>query len=522
MAAVGSDQYCRDEGSVDLSQDFSHSPASSGLSSYMSTSTTTSSSSALALEAMETVPFPSNAKIVQVGDIIAKLVPNRGVGLLATSDIPADTPILIERPILSWTRGAYNARKLASRLIRMKDFRGLTSTLFPKTLNDLPEARKQQYSEPYLTSILEMAGQGSAGSAASLGTSPPPPSSVSSFSLRKSVSEEQDAPTIWDALRIHFCLDCNSFPSGVMLALSYCNHSCDPNSRVTEYPDEEGEGDACDDDAMEVKVVYHLTTVRDIRRGEEITISYVDFIASLDLAEDRRRYLEEHYLFACDCVMCEYPLNEGFCCIASTNPKEQAQDSTPSTSATKERSTAVNTPTTPIIAQNPPPPTTTPTDPIRCPGEINPRSGRCGTCHHEITPKELDKLTARADKVILKARRLVVEGNEVLEAMDVDAAADEMAQISIGTSSLVGGRAKGLGDRVAEIEEVRKKGVGILHPNHIAFMAMDACVDKLRVAIKEDGGRVGGDSRDASGLTPRGKGRVKDKKKKRISFVTPN
>lgn len=73
--------------------------------------------------------------------------------------------------------------------------------------------------------------------------------------------------------------------------MGFANHDCDPNAQPN--IDEEG------------YVVF--TSFREIKEGEEITISYVDSGMPL---EERRAVLKEHYGFDCDCERCHAQMNK--------------------------------------------------------------------------------------------------------------------------------------------------------------------------------------------------------------------
>lgn len=76
--------------------------------------------------------------------------------------------------------------------------------------------------------------------------------------------------------------DC--FGREVYLRISYVNHSCDPNARVTG-----GKGTA------------GVVAERLIRKGEEINISYFDSNVPVST---RQKYLRKHYRFSCACSRC--------------------------------------------------------------------------------------------------------------------------------------------------------------------------------------------------------------------------
>eukprot|EP01061_Rhynchopus_euleeides_P016093 TRINITY_DN27286_c0_g1_i1.p1 TRINITY_DN27286_c0_g1~~TRINITY_DN27286_c0_g1_i1.p1 ORF type:complete len:453 (+),score=192.50 TRINITY_DN27286_c0_g1_i1:185-1360(+) len=74
---------------------------------------------------------------------------------------------------------------------------------------------------------------------------------------------------------------------GVYRICSCFNHSCDPNIQVS----------YCDDN--DESLVVHA--LRDIRKGEELCISYIDEDAEYSV---RQEQLLDHYLFKCTCVKC--------------------------------------------------------------------------------------------------------------------------------------------------------------------------------------------------------------------------
>ncbi|XP_072120911.1 histone-lysine N-methyltransferase SMYD3 isoform X2 [Mobula birostris] len=88
---------------------------------------------------------------------------------------------------------------------------------------------------------------------------------------------------------------CNSFTvsdgemqeAGVGLypSMSLLNHSCDPNCVMV----------------FEGKLL-RLRAIQDIRQDEELTISYIDVMAT---SQERRRLTERQYCFTCDCRLCE-------------------------------------------------------------------------------------------------------------------------------------------------------------------------------------------------------------------------
>jgi SET domain-containing protein len=85
-----------------------------------------------------------------------------------------------------------------------------------------------------------------------------------------------------------------SIGNGIFLIHSCLNHSCKPNAEVV--------GGLADTNDTQIKVV----ALRNIKKGEEITISYIEQPNKKDVAE-RRKELKGTYLFQCNCEKC---LNE--------------------------------------------------------------------------------------------------------------------------------------------------------------------------------------------------------------------
>ncbi|KAJ3115501.1 hypothetical protein HDU96_000535 [Phlyctochytrium bullatum] len=165
------------------------------------------------------------------------------------------------------------------------------------------------------------------------------------------------------------------------------------DSLVTEVPIDDEELEVPKGNDWNATIAYTLSSLRKIDPEEEITISYIDFLESLDLAEDRCRHLQEHYMFWCSCRMCSEPLREGFRCdYVETN-------------AVKPKARG-------------------------CPGELNPRTGICGGCGRVLDAKELQRLTSRGDKLVLRARRLIHDAS-TLEEQKMLEIQEDMLKLSV-------------------------------------------------------------------------------------------
>ncbi|XP_030854014.1 histone-lysine N-methyltransferase SMYD3-like [Strongylocentrotus purpuratus] len=83
--------------------------------------------------------------------------------------------------------------------------------------------------------------------------------------------------------------DLNGIAFAIYLRASMANHSCDYNCIVV-----------FDERKLQ------LRTIKDVKDGEECTISYVDVI---NPAKERQAKLEEEYHFTCKCVKCVEEIN---------------------------------------------------------------------------------------------------------------------------------------------------------------------------------------------------------------------
>lgn len=87
-------------------------------------------------------------------------------------------------------------------------------------------------------------------------------------------------------------MDCTDGSKGVFLVGSRLNHSCDANL-VRTWVAEEGK--------------EYFVTVREVKEGEELTMSYVN---SYESRAERRSKLMKDYDFDCHCPLCSFPSSE--------------------------------------------------------------------------------------------------------------------------------------------------------------------------------------------------------------------
>ena len=87
----------------------------------------------------------------------------------------------------------------------------------------------------------------------------------------------------------------NNEGSGLYLKQSKINHSCNPNAEIR-FPFSNN--------------VLQVVALRNIPAEEEICISYLDECQLNRSRHSRQKYLEENYLFACECVKCEEEIHQ--------------------------------------------------------------------------------------------------------------------------------------------------------------------------------------------------------------------
>lgn len=87
----------------------------------------------------------------------------------------------------------------------------------------------------------------------------------------------------------------NNEGSGLYVMQSKINHSCAPNAEVT-FP--------YGNHTLEIKAL------QDISVGEEICISYLDECQLERSRHTRQKYLEENYIFLCECEKCNSQIND--------------------------------------------------------------------------------------------------------------------------------------------------------------------------------------------------------------------
>ncbi|XP_067901523.1 histone-lysine N-methyltransferase SMYD3 isoform X5 [Heterodontus francisci] len=91
--------------------------------------------------------------------------------------------------------------------------------------------------------------------------------------------------------------------------MSLLNHSCDPNCVIV----------------FEGKQLQ-LHAVRQIQANEELTVSYIDVMAT---SQERRRQIEKQYCFVCDCKRCETADKDADMLAGEEHAWKEVKDSIP-------------------------------------------------------------------------------------------------------------------------------------------------------------------------------------------------
>lgn len=87
----------------------------------------------------------------------------------------------------------------------------------------------------------------------------------------------------------------NNEGSGLYLIQSKINHSCNPNAEIR-FPYSNN--------------ILQVVALREIAENEEICISYLDECQLNRSRHSRQKYLEENYLFMCECEKCQEEIHQ--------------------------------------------------------------------------------------------------------------------------------------------------------------------------------------------------------------------
>lgn len=87
----------------------------------------------------------------------------------------------------------------------------------------------------------------------------------------------------------------NNEGSGLYLTQSKINHSCNPNAEIR-FPFSNN--------------ILQVVALRDINPGEEVCISYLDECELNRSRHSRQKYLQENYLFLCECEKCQEEIDQ--------------------------------------------------------------------------------------------------------------------------------------------------------------------------------------------------------------------
>lgn len=103
----------------------------------------------------------------------------------------------------------------------------------------------------------------------------------------------------------------NNEGSGLYLTQSKINHSCSPNAEIR-FPYSNN--------------ILQVVALRNIKVNEEICISYLDECQLNRSRHSRQKYLQENYLFLCECEKCEEEVDQPDVTSEEDNDDEMETD----------------------------------------------------------------------------------------------------------------------------------------------------------------------------------------------------
>ncbi|KAJ3142540.1 hypothetical protein HK100_001793 [Physocladia obscura] len=435
-------------------------------------------------------------------------IPGKGNGLVCVEQaIPSEMVLLRETVFEGWAAGTYSAAHIAARLTARTRKNSLEAKrlarLFPAVVSEVSEARRQQIRAAVESALIAH-------------------SDFVELDKDHKGNSKSDVQFILDpcdidtAIRFFFVVECNSFPSGILVRLSAANHSCNPNAFVVE---ESPYSSVNNSDSCEVQIqlpVYSLTAKRDIAVGEEITISYLDLVSNVELAEDRQRHLEEHFLFLCQCEWCHHPVEKiGLLRENEDNDKGQVVFGPKFEDYTCRAFPRQSVPLTDLnldIYSIAAATTIAARTTIDCckDGKVGKLTGYCETCHQTVTSKQLENVQKKADRLIINLRRIFVETNAFLADLgkkyisngtngsvalesnnnDISCRPSSSTSSSAVTTTTEGEERVKTADEIKELKRLMKavevlhgRANELLHSSHIAFAPIQVCLGKLKAHL---------------------------------------
>ncbi|KAI8617842.1 hypothetical protein BC830DRAFT_1111659 [Chytriomyces sp. MP71] len=238
-------------------------------------------------------------------------------------------------------------------------------------------------------------------------------------------------PTTPEVQRVLLCIQCNSFPTGLLATLSYVNHSCAPSCRV--FQEESATG-----------TIYSLWTTRAIAPGEECTISYLDIATQVIMARERRERLLEKFLFECACELCHAPVPSiGFCGPNTVGPCGED---------------------------------------IRCRtcwiGRVRFQTGFCEGCGHQATCEEMQANQEKHNILVVKIQRHLAETKRMVETCDMQSKKKQVIELPVVQS---------LRNYTETLESIlRLECEPFFFGDHIALIPLRHWIDTLRSRIRRE------------------------------------
>ncbi|KAJ3401299.1 hypothetical protein HDU80_006118 [Chytriomyces hyalinus] len=385
-------------------------------------------------------------------------VEGKGMGLICIdpNGIEDGTELLREVPFESWGSN-YNPATIAAKLIfkSRSDKTGSTqrklSHLFPTPLSQIPFETQEKVPESTTAAIESLVFKWET------------LNQLNDPHMQQSALPPLTRET---CLRHYFAVECNSFPTGLLLTLSLANHSCVPNCTVFQITN------------PTTKLThYNLWSTRAISHGEECTISYMDLVKEVHTAAERNQYLQSKFGFSCTCPRCrtlavstgakldhlsvqggEVSKNrvvdemgdvfgvegEDLACSAFIRKRSE-------NSCTRNLANEID---------------------LRCKGPLRKETRVCETCQTQFTLPELEEALLLGNDAVNKVKIAVAEGWKFIS--NFEASGGSMEGIS------------GLEEHKMRLQKLKEESLCILHETHFVFQVMGTLTDKLGSLVRRE------------------------------------
>ncbi|KAI8838195.1 hypothetical protein BJ741DRAFT_663565 [Chytriomyces cf. hyalinus JEL632] len=385
-------------------------------------------------------------------------VEGKGTGLICIdpNGIEDGIELLRELPFESWGSN-YNPATIAAKLIfkSRSDKTGSTQRmlchLFPTQLSQIPLETQENVPESTIAAIESL---------------------VIKWETLNQCNDPHQQQTALPPLtretflRHYFAVECNSFPTGLLLTLSLANHSCVPNCTVFQITN-----------PTTKSTHYNLWSTRAISHGEECTISYIDLVKEVHTAAERNQYLQSKFGFSCTCPRCrtlvvstgikyDHVSVQGAEVLQNRVVDEMCDvfgvEGEDLVCSAFIRKRSENSCTRKLVDG---------TD-FRCIGRVKKETRVCETCHILFTLVELEEALLLGNDAVKKVKATVAEGWKFISHFE--ASGGSMEGIS------------GLEEHKMRLQKLKEESLCILHETHFVFHVMDTLTDKLGSLVRRE------------------------------------